>query len=97
LDDASNQAEFHFVITYSDQELRTYSKMMAGRYARAQNEGTVFGILLAAILLLGLAVLVAFKLGWVEPSAVRPCVVHGILRVSDRRGRLLFCHAGVFS
>ncbi len=72
MDDASNQAEFHFVVTYSDQELRTYSKMMAGRYARTQNEGTAFGILLAAILLLGLAVLVAFKVGWIEPSAVRP-------------------------
>jgi hypothetical protein len=72
LDDASNQAEFHFVVAYSDQELRTYSKMMAGRYARAHNEGTAFGILLAAILLLGLAVLGALKLGLIEPSAVRP-------------------------
>jgi hypothetical protein len=72
LNDASNQAEFHFVVTYSDQELRTYSKIMAGRYARAQSEGTAFGILLAAILLLGLVVFGAFKLGWVEPSAVRP-------------------------
>jgi hypothetical protein len=45
---------------------------MAGRYARAQNEGTGFGILLAAILFLGLAVFGAFQLGFVEPSAVRP-------------------------
>ncbi|MGO8923594.1 MAG: hypothetical protein ACLQF4_11725 [Xanthobacteraceae bacterium] len=72
MDDASNQAEFYFVVSYRDQELRTYSKMMAGRYARAQSEGTAFGILLAAILLLGLVVFGAFKLGWVESSAVRP-------------------------
>jgi hypothetical protein len=72
LDHSSNQTAFRFVVTYSDQELRTYSKMMAGRHARAHNDGAAFGILLAAILLLGLAVLGAFKLGWVEPSAVRP-------------------------
>jgi hypothetical protein len=72
LNDAPNQTEFQFVVTYGKKELRAYQKLMAGRYARAQSEGTGFGILLAAILVLGLAVSGAFKLGFVEPSAVRP-------------------------
>jgi hypothetical protein len=72
LDDASDQSEFHFTVSYSDQELRRFSKMMAGRYARLQTEGTGFGILLAAILILGLAVFGALKLGLVAPSALRP-------------------------
>jgi hypothetical protein len=72
LDDASNQSEFHFTVKYSDRELRSFSKMMAGRYARLQTEGTGFGLLLAAILILGLAVLGAFNLGLVAPSALRP-------------------------
>lgn len=69
---SSGEAEFHFVVAYSNQELRTYSKMMAGRYARVQNEGTGFGILLIAILILGFAVFGASKLGLIESSAVRP-------------------------
>lgn len=72
MDHLSNQAEFHFVVTYNDQELRTYRKVMAGRYARAQSEGTGFGILLIAILILGLAVFGAFKFGLIESSAVCP-------------------------
>lgn len=72
MDDLSDQAEFQFVVTYSAQELRTYRKVMAGRYARAQSEGTAFGILLAAILVLGLAVFAAFRFGLVDLSAVRP-------------------------
>ena len=97
MDDASNQAEFHFVVTYSDQELRTYSKMMAGRYAHAQNEGTAFGILLAAILLLGLAVLAAFQLGWVEPSAVRPVLHTAYFAFLTGAGGYYFVIAGAFS
>jgi hypothetical protein len=72
LDDVLNQAEFHFDVTYSDEELRTYQKIMAGRYARAQSEGTAFGILLGAILVLGLVVFGAFRLGLIGPAAVRP-------------------------
>jgi hypothetical protein len=72
LNDVLNQAEFHFVVTYSDEERWTYQKLMARRYARAQTEGTGFGILLGAIFVLGLVVLGAFKLGLIERSAVRP-------------------------
>jgi hypothetical protein len=61
LDDASNQSEFHFTVTYNDKELRTYRKVAAGRYARAQSEGTGFGVLLTAILVLGFVVFGAFK------------------------------------
>jgi hypothetical protein len=75
LDDASNKSEFRFTVSYSDQELRTYGKVMAGRYARAQTEATAFGILLAAILILGLAVFGAIKFGLVAPSAVRPVLL----------------------
>lgn len=75
MDDLPDQAEFQFIVTYSDEELRTYRKMMAGRYARLQNEGTGFGILLGAILVLGLAVFEAFKLGLVEPSSIRPVLI----------------------
>ena len=72
MNNASDQSEFQFVATYGEKELRAYQKLMAGRYARAQSEGAGVGILLAAILILGLAVFGAFKLGFVEPSAVRP-------------------------
>lgn len=72
MDDASNQSEFHFPVIYTEEELRTYRKVMSGRYARVQNEGTGFGILLIAILILGFAVFGAFKLGLIESSAVRP-------------------------
>jgi hypothetical protein len=75
LDDASNQSEFHFAVSYSDHELRTCSRMMAGRYARLQTEGTAFGLLFAAILVVGLAVLGAIKLGLVAPSAVLPVLL----------------------
>jgi hypothetical protein len=75
LDDASNQSEFHFTVIYTDKELRTYRKVAAGRYARAQSEGTGFGVLLAAILVLGLAVFGAFKFGLFERSAVRPVLI----------------------
>ena len=72
MNDAPNQSEFQFVVTYDEKELRAYHKLMAGRYARLQSEGTGYGILLAAVLVLGLAVFGAFKLGFIEPSAVRP-------------------------
>jgi hypothetical protein len=62
LDQRSPPAEFDFVVTYTDEELRTFQKVMAKRYARAQSEGTAFGILLGAILVLGLAVFGTFKL-----------------------------------
>jgi len=72
LDDSSNRAEFQFTITYSPEELRAYQRIMAGRYARVQSEGTAFGLLLGAILVLGLAVFGTFRLGLFDLAAVRP-------------------------
>ncbi len=72
MDGSPNPAEFHFVVTYSPEEVRTHQRMMNGRYARAQTEGTAFGILLGAILVLGLAVFGVFRFGLIDPSAVRP-------------------------
>jgi hypothetical protein len=62
----------HFTVTYTDRELRIFHKVMARRYARAQTEGTGFGILLAAIIVLGFVVFAAFKLNLIAPVAVRP-------------------------
>jgi hypothetical protein len=75
LNDASNRSEFHFTVIYTDKELRTYRKVAAGRYARAQSESTAFGLLLAAILAVGLAVLAAFRLGLIEPSSLRAVLI----------------------
>ena len=75
MDDASNQSEFHFTVTYNDKELRTYREVAAGRYARAQSEGTGFGVLLTAILVLGFVVFGAFKFRLFAPSAVRPVLI----------------------
>lgn len=72
MNDASDEWPCHFSVTFSDDEYRAFHKLMAGRYARAQNDGTAFGLLLAAIFVLGLAVFAAFKLGLFTPSAVRP-------------------------
>ena len=72
MNDALDQWPFQFTITYTEDEQRIFRKIMAARHARMKNEGTVFGLMLAGILAFGLAVLGAFKLGWVESSAIRP-------------------------
>jgi hypothetical protein len=69
--DASDQT--HFAVTYSDNELRAYGKLIAKRRARDLDGQTFFGMLMAAILAIGLAGLVAFKLGWIEATTVPPC------------------------
>jgi hypothetical protein len=68
LNDASVQWPFRFNITFSEDELRTYRKVMAARHARGKNQGTFYGIMLAV----GLVVFAAFKLGWIESTAIRP-------------------------
>jgi hypothetical protein len=74
LDVRSSPAEFDFVVTYKDEELRAFQKVMAKTYARAQSEGTGFGILLGVIFVLGLAAFGAFRLGVIDPSAVQSIV-----------------------
>ncbi len=75
MNDASNQWPFHCTVTYSDREVRTFHKLISRRYARVQTEGTGFGILLVAILILGLGVFAAFRLDFIGPAAVRPVLV----------------------
>ena len=70
--DEPSHAWPRFSVTYSNDELRTYNKLMAGPYARVQNRGTAFGLSLAAILAIGLAVLAVFKLRLIAASAVTP-------------------------
>jgi hypothetical protein len=67
LNDVSNQWPFHCTVTYSDDELRAYRKIVAARYARGDDWGWIF-----AIPFIGLVVLGAFKLGLVTPTTMRP-------------------------
>jgi len=73
--DASDQLPIHFDITYTDDDVRAYRKSMAARSAHGQNQGTAFGMSLAAILALGLAMLGTFKLGLIAPSIVQPVLL----------------------
>jgi hypothetical protein len=72
LNDPSEQWPFRFNITFSEDELRTYRKVMAARHAGGKNQGTVYGIMLAGISVFGLVVFGAVKLGWIESTAIRP-------------------------
>ena len=72
MNDISKRWPFRFNITFSEDELRTYRKVMAARHARGKNQGTVFGIILAGIPVFGLVVFGAFKLEWIESAAIRP-------------------------
>jgi hypothetical protein len=72
----SNESDAtRFSVTYDDDELRSYSKLMAGRYARGRNDYTFFGLMILAIFVVGLAVLGAVDLGLVEAAAVRSVLV----------------------
>ncbi len=75
MSDASDQLPIHFDITYTDDDVRAYRKSMAARSAHGQNQGTAFGMSLAAILALGLAMLGTFKLGLIAPSIVQPVLL----------------------
>jgi hypothetical protein len=72
LNDTSDQWPLQFTINYTEDEQRLFRKIMAARHARMNNEGTVFGIMVGGILVLGLAALGAFKLGWIGSAAIRP-------------------------
>jgi hypothetical protein len=65
----------HFSVTYSDDELRSYSKLMAKRYARGRNDNTFFGFLILAILVIGFAIFGAVDLGLVKAASVRSVLV----------------------
>jgi hypothetical protein len=72
----SNESDAtRFSVTYSDDELRSYSRLMARRYARGHNDYTFFGLMILAIFVVGLAVLGAVDLGLVEAAAVRSVLV----------------------
>jgi YcxB-like protein len=68
--DASSQWPAEFTITYTDDELRSYRKIVATRYARGDGRGWIF-----VIPFLGLVVLGAFELGFVAPTTVRSVLV----------------------
>lgn len=75
MNDISSQWPFRFTITYTEDEQRIFRKVMAARLARlarVRNEGTAFAIMLAGILAFGLAVIGAYRLDWIENSAIRP-------------------------
>jgi hypothetical protein len=71
--DASDH--FHFAVTYGDDEVRAYGKLIAARRARGQDSGMFLGMLFGAIPAIGLAGLGAFKLGWIGTAAVPPVLV----------------------
>jgi hypothetical protein len=72
----SDQSDaIRFSVTYSDDELRSYRRLMARRYARGSNDHTFFGLMILAIFAVGLAVLGAVDFGLVEAAAVQPVLV----------------------
>jgi hypothetical protein len=70
--DAADQ--FHFAVTFSDDELRTVSRLVAARRAR-QDDHFFFGMLIAVILAIGLIGFGAFNLGWLAAPSVPPVLV----------------------
>jgi hypothetical protein len=72
----SNESDAtRFSVTYGNDELRSYRKLMARRYARGDNDYTFFGLMMLAIFGVGLAVLGAFEIGLVKAAAVRSVMV----------------------
>ena len=65
----------HFSVTYSDDEIRTYGRLIAKRNGRGQNDNTFFSFVIFAPLAIGFAVFGAFKLGVVTATAVQPMLV----------------------
>jgi hypothetical protein len=72
VNDAPGNWPFHFVIIYSDEEIRTSRKVITARYARGQQDVPFNGLAFASIFAIGLVVLGAFELGLIAPAAVRP-------------------------
>jgi hypothetical protein len=62
--------QFHFSVTYTEAELRSIGKLIASRRARAENDNTMFGLLFAVPLVIGVAVYVAFTFELIARDAV---------------------------
>jgi hypothetical protein len=73
--DASKQSKFHFVFAFSEDEILAFRKSKATLYARGDNSHTVYGLLGAAPIVIGLLILGAFKVGLIAPSALRPALL----------------------
>jgi hypothetical protein len=75
VNNASDQSQYNFAVTYGDDEIRAYDKLIAARRARGESNYTFFGMLFVAIFAIGLAALGAFKLGWIGTAAVPPVLL----------------------
>jgi len=68
----SNESDAtRFSVAYGADELRSYSRLMARRYARGGSDHTFFGLMILAIFAVGLVVLGAVDFGMIEATAVR--------------------------
>jgi hypothetical protein len=75
VDDAPNNWPFHFVITYTEDEIRTLRNAITTRYARGHQGVTAYEVAFASILAVGLVVFGAFKLGLIAPMALQPVLI----------------------
>jgi hypothetical protein len=64
--DVPGQWPAEFTVTYTDDELRSYRKMIAAQYARGDDWGWIFAIPLVSLFVFG-----AFELDLVTPTSVR--------------------------
>jgi hypothetical protein len=93
----SNESDAtRFSVTYSDDEVRSYSKLMARRYARGDDDYTFFGLMMLAIFVVGLAVFGAFELGLVKAAALRSVMVTAYVAFAAGWLKLLVLSAAVF-
>jgi hypothetical protein len=65
----------HFTVTYGDDELWAFRKLLSKRYARRDDGGTYFGLSFLAIFAIGLVILAAFELGLIAAAALKPVLV----------------------
>jgi hypothetical protein len=78
MDDESEQSEFHFVIAYTEDELRVLGKIIARQYARAQISAS-WAVLFVTPVGIGLVVLAVFRVGLIAPSVVPPVLLTAYL------------------
>lgn len=75
MSDATDQSEFHFVFAFSEDEFRAFRKSKVTLFARGDTNHTVFGLLGAAPIAIGLLALGAFKVGFIAPTTLRAVLV----------------------
>jgi hypothetical protein len=75
VNDAPDNWPFHFVVTYSDDEIRISRKVITARYARGQQGMTFYGLGLACPIAVGLVVFGVFELGLIAPMAFEPVLI----------------------